>query len=709
VGKFCEGARLQGRFVVGGGGFNRIKKLYYIMKSYYLSLILILTAACSSPQTKKAPVDTSAFISDATISSVIDSIKISTPSADAVLLEKGVRHAASLWREKDGTKTDFSKFVQSNYITDPGKRQGAFRKISNYFESLIGNYNEITLDLKKNLDEATGEIDEIDRMFGTYSVSSHLSDDFYSNKIAFYIALNFPYYTLEEKERLGPGWNRDEWAMARLGDYFISRVPAELNQALSTAVGNAEMYIAEYNICMGHLLTDDGRQLFPGDMVLLSHWNLRDELKASYAGGKEGIEKQDMIYKVMEHIINQDIPEIIINNPGYEWAPFTNKVTKSGTQVEAAAESDKRYEHIANIFRAMKDIDPFNPEMNTAILRKFSGEMEISQEEVEALFDSYMSSPLLVQLGALIKERLGRDLKPYDIWYDGFKSRSSFPEDLLTSKTSSLYPNPAAFKSHLPVFLKKLGWSQERAKYLSDKIVVDPARGSGHAAGAAMKGSHAHLRTRIGEKGMDYKGYSIAVHEFGHNVEQTISLYDVDNYMMSGVPNTAVTEALAYVFQDRDLFLLDMKDNNPEKEKMEILDAAWSLMEIMGVGMVEMQVWKWLYENPDATPLQLKESMIKISRDTWNKYFAPVIGIKDSPILSIYSHMVEVPLYLPNYSYGYIAQFQIEDYLRDKKLADEVDRMFKQGRLTPQQWMLGAVSAKISVQPILNKLEEVLK
>jgi oligoendopeptidase F len=178
---------------------------------------------------------------------------------------------------------------------------------------------------------------------------------------------------------------------------------------------------------------------------------------------------------------------------------------------------------------------------------------------------------------------------------------------------------------------------------------------------------------------------------------------------MSGVPNTAVTEALAYVFQDRDLFLLDMKDNNPEKEKMEILDAAWSLMEIMGVGMVEMQVWKWLYENPDATPLQLKESMIKISRDTWNKYFAPVIGIKDSPILSIYSHMVEVPLYLPNYSYGYIAQFQIEDYLRDKKLADEVDRMFKQGRLTPQQWMLGAVSAKISVQPILNKLEEVLK
>ena len=674
-----------------------------------LILILMLVAACSSPQTKKTSATIAAFIDNVTISAVTDSVKALNPSADPALLEKGIRHAASLWREEDGAIFDFSNFVKNNYIADPEKRKAVFRKVSGYFESLLGNYNEITLDLKKNLDEATGDIDDIDRMFGTFSVSSHLSDDFYANKIAFFVALNFPYYTLGEKEKLGPGWNRDEWAMARLGDYFVSRVPAELNQALNTAAGNAEMYIAEYNICMGHLRTEDGRQLFPGDMVLLSHWNLRDELKANYTGGDKGIEKQEMIYKVMERIINQDIPEVIVNNPEYEWAPFSNKVTKGGAQVDAAAEPDKRYEHITNIFRAMKDIDPCNTEMNTAILRKFSGEMEISQDEVETLFDSYMSSPQLVKLAALIKERLGRDLKPYDIWYDGFKTRSSIPEDLLTTKTSSLYPDPEAFKAQMPVMLKKLGWSAERAQYLSDKIVVDPARGSGHAAGAAMKGSVAHLRTRISEKGMDYKGYSIAVHEFGHNVEQTISLYDVDNYLMSGVPNTAITEALAYVFQDRDLYLLDMKDNNPEKEKMETLDAAWSLLEIMGVGMVEMKAWKWLYENPNTTPSQLKESIISIAVNTWNKYFAPVTGIKDSPILAIYSHMVEVPLYLPNYSYGHIVQFQIEEFLKGKKLTDEIDRIFRQGRLTPQQWMMGAVGSKISAQPILNALDEVLK
>ena len=152
-------------------------------------------------------------------------------------------------------------------------------------------------------------------MFGNYSPSSHFSDDFYSNKIAFAVALNFPYYTLAEKEKSGPNWSREEWAMARLGDQFVSRVPAELNQALSTAIGNAEMYIAEYNIEMDHLRTDDGKQIFPDGMVLLSHWNLRDELKADYADKEKGAEKQEMIYKVMEHIINQDIPQVVINNP----------------------------------------------------------------------------------------------------------------------------------------------------------------------------------------------------------------------------------------------------------------------------------------------------------------------------------------------------------------------------------------------------------
>jgi hypothetical protein len=678
------------------------------MKTVLIFISILFLTACSSTGIKKQPISSAGFINETTIKSIIDSASLANPDADRILLEKGVKHAASLWRAEDGTAADFSVFVKENFISDKAKRKVIFNKISSYIEPLYGNYNETTLALRKTLDESFGEIDEIDRMFGNYSPGSHLQNDFYSNKIAFNIALNFPYFTLAEKEKLGPEWSRDDWAMARLGDLFIARVPAELDQAVIEATGNSEMYIAEYNIHMGHLRTDDNRQIFPDGMVLLSHWNLRDELKADYADKQKGPEKQEMIYKVMERIINQDIPALVINSSEYEWSPYSNKVTKGGAAVEAAREPDTRYLQIINNFRTRKAIDAYYPEMNTFILRKFSLEMEIAQDEVESLFDSYLKSTQLAKIGSLIKERLGRDLRPYDIWYDGFKTRSSIPEDLLTSRTTSLYPDAAAFQAGMPVMLKKLGWPSDRASYLAEKIVVDPARGSGHAWGAAKKGSFSHLRTRLSSNGMDYKGYNIAVHEFGHNVEQTISLYDVDNYMMSGVPNTAFTEALAFIFQSRDLYLLGMKDDNPDKEKLATIDAGWSLMEIMGVGMVDMKVWKWLYANPDATPAQLKESTISIATEVWNKYFAPVLGVKDSPVLSIYSHIIDSPLYLANYSYGQIIEFQLEEYLKGKVFSNEVDRIFSQGRLTPQQWMNKAACTKISVQPILNALDKAL-
>lgn len=670
-------------------------------------MALVMTA-CSTPSGKGGEAAV-AFIDETVITATVDRVMAEQPAADRPLLEKGVRHAASLWREDDGTASEFTDFASANYISDPARRRTVFIKISNYLESLGGNMNEITLDLKKILDEAAGEIDEIDRMFGNYSVSSHLQSDFYENKIAFVVAINFPYYTLAEKDELGGGWSREQWAMARLGDQFISRVPAELNQAANTAVGNAEMYIADYNIYMGKLRTDDGRQLFPDDMVLLSHWNLRDEIKSNYADRENGNEKQEMVYRVMERIIRQEIPGAVVNSPDYEWAPFSNSVTKDGAVAEVKAEPDTRYSHVISIFNAWKALDPYYPGMNNAVTRSFSGGMEISADDAAALFSEYLGSPQLKQLAAIIRDRLGRDLRPYDIWYDGFKSRSSISESMLTAKTSALYPDPAAFRAGMPAILIKLGWSPERAKYLADKIVVDPARGSGHAWGAAMKGAVSHLRTRVSGKGMDYKGYNIAVHEFGHNVEQTISLYDVDYYTLSGVPNTAFTEATAFLFQDRDLVLLGINDENPEKEKLQTLDAAWSLMEIMGVSMVEMEVWKWMYENPEATPSQLKEKTVAIAIDIWNRYFAPVLGISDSPLLAIYSHMINGPLYLQNYAYGQIIQFQIEEHLKGKDFSDEIDRMYSLGRLTPQHWMNQATGTKISAQPLIRALDEALK
>ena len=139
---------------------------------------------------------------------------------------------------------------------------------------------------------------------------------------------------------------------------------------------------------------------------------------------------------------------------------------------------------------------------------------------------------------------------------------------------------------------------------------------------------------------MDYKGYNIAIHEFGHNVEQTISLHDVDYYLLNGVPNTGFTEALAFVFQKQDLALLGLSQADPLHEHMLALDDLWGAYEIMGVSLVDMNVWKWMYEHPDASADELKQAVKEIAIDVWNQYFAEVFGIKDQTILAIYSHMI---------------------------------------------------------------------
>ena len=674
----------------------------------FLALPLILLAAgCNKP--KGSGMETkSTFIQQAAIDKVAKQLSDSCVEASKARIERGVKQVASLWEKQDGTQEEFAAFCAKNFIADTAKLDELFNKLQRSFEVLYGNYNKMGMDLRIPVDLSGAELTPIDEMFASYSPSSHLTDDLFANKIAFTTMLNFPFYTLAEKTGLEKTWTRRDWAYARLGDAFTSRVPAALNQQVSDALAKADMYISSYNIMMDKLVDASGKTYFPEGMKLITHWGLRDELKSHY-GKADGLPKQKMVYTVMKRIIDQSIPEMVINNADYQWNPADNKVLKDGKEVKSTPEPDRRYEMLLNNFKAIHATDAYYPALPTYSQRSFELSMEIPEQDVEKLFVSMMTSPEIKQVASLISKRLGRNLEPFDIWYDGFKARSGLNEDDLTAKTQGLYPTPLAFEKGMPELLRKLGWSAERASYIASKIQVDPARGSGHAAGAYMKGDKARLRTRMADKGMNYKGYNIAVHEFGHNVEQTVDLYDIDYYMLQGVPNTSFTEALAFLFQKRDLDLLGIKDNNPDKEHLAALDAIWSCYEIMGVSLVDMQVWRWLYANPDATPAQLKEAVIRISKEVWNTYYAPVFGSKDEPILAVYSHMIDNPLYLPNYPVGHLIDFEIDGFIKGKTFAAEVDRIYTQGRLTPEAWMLGAVGAPISIAPMLKSVDEALK
>ena len=673
------------------------------------AFILIMgMMACGNP-TKSDQVQEAKFIPDSRVESVIRQLNDSLGEAHSFRVERGVRQTAQLWWKTDGSADDFERFCITSFVSDPDKLDQLYATLERNFEIINGYFHKMNVELKEPLQLEGPEITPVDMLFGSYSASAHLTDDLYANKLAFLTALNFPFYSLEEKTELGETWSRKEWAHARKGDRFISRVPAAIQQDVSSTVTEADAYISDYNIYMDMLRDDKGEQLFPDGMKLISHWGLRDELKSNYADSEKGLQKQRMIYQVMQRIIDQTIPLEVINSDRYAWNPISNRLYDGNTGVASRPEDTRRYEVFLKNYHAMRQLDPYSAHYPTQLDRAFDGTMEIPREDVKELFQALVSSPAVKEVAAFIESRLNRELEPFDIWYNGFRPGGGIPEDDLTAITTRKYPTAEALEADLANMLLKLGWNPAKANEITSLITVDASRGAGHAWGAAMRGDMARLRTRVGENGLDYKGYNIAVHEFGHNVEQTITMNDVDYYMLNGVPNTSFTEAVAFLFQKRDLELLGLQNPNPEDDHYLALDIFWSCYEIMGVSLVDIQVWEWLYDNPNATPAELKDAVIRIAKEVWNSYYAGVLGGEGETLLGIYSHMIDYPLYLPNYPMGHLISFQIEQQVKGKNLADEIDRMITQGSIVPQAWMKQAVGSPISIDPLIAATREALQ
>lgn len=683
-----------------------MRKYNYNMKYpiFFLCIAAMLTAC--------QPKHTQVMISDTTIQASIAAITAANPEADMALVARGVEQVAALWNESDGSETDFKTLVSGSYAGSAKEREVLYQRLAHIIEQCSQSADM----LNNTLQEPTtlmgkGEPNSVDWLISGYSPMSHFAEDMFANKIAHICVLNFPHYSLEEKNTLGSQWTRQEWAYARMGDMFHTRVPGNVMAAYSQALSQAENYIAGYNIMMHCLRTEQGEQLWQEPMALLSHWNLRDELKSNYAAVPHAHEKQEMIYQVMLRIIRQEIPACVVNNEEYTWCPQTNEVKGGRREARGERELDTRYQQIINIFHALQAIDKYRADAPSHVLRTFNEDLQIPFGEIEALFTQLIQSDEVKQVAAIIRERLGRDLRPYDIWYDGFKSRSTISEDHLTAQTQKRYPNAKAFEKDMPRMLMELGFAADKAKEVASHIVVEAARGSGHARPCVGREQPARLRTRVSDKGMDYKGYNIAVHEFGHNVEEVISLYDIDYYTLAGIPNTGFTEASAFLFQERDMQLLGYEAKGERGESL--LDMIWGMYEIMGVSLVDMRMWQWLYINPKATAAELREAVLAIAAEVWNEYYAPVLGEKDSPLLGIYSHMVGYALYLPAYPIGNLVQYQLDEHLAQyatsQEWAKEYTRIYQQGSLTPDAWMRGAVGTSMSVEPILKAVRERLK
>ncbi|HEY5469684.1 MAG TPA: hypothetical protein VIK07_04115, partial [Bacteroidales bacterium] len=81
------------------------------MKNLIVLLSIALLSSCTSSEPKKEIKSDAGLINETVVKNTIDTVKTAKPAADLILLSKGVKHAASLWRKEDGSEADFTKFV----------------------------------------------------------------------------------------------------------------------------------------------------------------------------------------------------------------------------------------------------------------------------------------------------------------------------------------------------------------------------------------------------------------------------------------------------------------------------------------------------------------------------------------------------------------------------------------------------------------------
>src|SRR3989475_12814621 len=131
--------------------------------------------------------------------------------AQRLLLERGLRQGGKFWRPEDGDAAAFEEFVRANFAGDQATLDTMFNRFERLLGQLGGHMHEINREFRQQMDLDLGPVLPFDEMFGGYDPSAHIIDDFFQNKLAFVVLLNFPLTTLDERLKDGPSWTRLQW------------------------------------------------------------------------------------------------------------------------------------------------------------------------------------------------------------------------------------------------------------------------------------------------------------------------------------------------------------------------------------------------------------------------------------------------------------------------------------------------------------------
>lgn len=636
----------------------------------------------------------------------VERILAAHPGTDRAAAAAGVARVAARWQPEDGDTAVFQELCARHWTATPEARARLLGRLEAALEQISGHLYEMRRSLRRWSDLVGDDLPGVDDVLATFDPAPDLSDQFYRQKIAFIALLNFPRPDLATMLERGPSWSTDEWAAARIAQHFGPRIPASLADHARRVQHAAQVFVQKFHVPVGTMVDRRGRRWFEADRALLAHWLVREEIKAGY-GDPDGLDKQRALMWVMARHIDGTIPQVVMERGTAEaWDPERNTV---GGKPASALLGAERYRQWTEQFKLAQQFDAHYPEAPTAIARKFDLSREISEADTERLLIALLEHPVRRSLAAFLRARLGRALEPQDIYFEDVGQTT--PADQLNAAVRAHFADEAELERKMPEVLRRLGFPEDQAQFLGTRIRVEIAKGSGHAMRPMLEQYGAWLRTNRLKDQLGWDGFDTAMHELGHNLEQLCSTFYAPRPALRNVPNTACTEAFAFLYQGLARRVLGIEDAQ-NAQRLADVDAVGTMLsacQIAGPSLVELYAWRWLYAHPQATPEELRSAVLGIARDVWQRFYQQDFGSDPYCILAAYQHMIAHPLYLADYTLGHIISHQIRAHMRGKDLAAETTRICSLGRFTPDLWMRKAVGSPISVDPLATDAQAALE
>ena len=605
--------------------------------------------------------------------------------------EAGIARVTGRWADEDGTAADRHAFCIKHFV-DLDRLPALLHRLEIAMEQIGGHLYEMHRTLRRWSDLRGEKMEEIDDVLAMFDPAPDLSDQFYRQKLAFVALLNLDRPTLPEMLEHGEHWDAAQWAAVRICKSFGPRIPVEVADLARELGHKADTFVSGFHVPVGTLVTESGDRPFAADRKLLAHWLIREELRGSYAD-EDGLPRQRSLMWVMRRHIDGTIPtSVMAGKDTGDWNPIDNTI---GGVEASDVHGLERYERWIDMFHVAQAYDKHYPDHPTAIARKFDLAREIPEEKVEQLLLDLLEAPSRPALMSLVQDRLGRPLEPHDIYFD--QVAPSKPIGELNAMVREQFGDHRGLQLALPQILRGLGFPGGDANFLGKRVQVEIAQGSGHAMRPYLPEYNAWLRTNSLDTELGWDGFDTAMHELGHNLEQLCSTHYVPRPALRGVPNTACTEAFAFLYQALAPRVLGLEEDAGTADCTTV-ETMLEACQIAGPALLELHVWRWLYKNPKADAESLRSQVLTIADELWTAHFREYFGPDPYATLAAYQHMVGYPLYLADYALGHTISHQVRQFVGKRDLSTETHRICAIGRVTPEAWMQQAVGCGIDAK-----------